>query len=77
MPVEADALEYGPWDLRLRCGKCGTYRDVVVSDELEIPVALDGNIVFKLIGTDQAGRRVSAWGSLDGSTPRRPSVFIR
>jgi hypothetical protein len=32
VPVEAEALELGRWDLRLRCGQCGTYRDVVVSD---------------------------------------------
>ena len=33
VPVEAEALEHGRWDLRLRCGQCGTYRDVVVSDD--------------------------------------------
>jgi hypothetical protein len=33
VPVEAEALEDGRWDLRLRCGQCGTYRDVVVSDD--------------------------------------------
>lgn len=32
VPVKAEALELGRWDLRLRCGQCGTYRDVVVSD---------------------------------------------
>jgi hypothetical protein len=32
VPVRAEALELGRWDLRLRCGQCGTYRDVVVSD---------------------------------------------
>jgi hypothetical protein len=34
VPVEAEALEHGRWDLRLRCGQCGTYRDVVVSDDV-------------------------------------------
>ena len=33
VPVEAEALDEGRWGLRLRCGQCGTYRDVVVSDE--------------------------------------------
>ena len=32
VPVRAEPLELGRWDLRLRCGQCGTYRDVVVSD---------------------------------------------
>ena len=32
VPVKAEALELGRWDLRLRCGQCGTYRDLVVSD---------------------------------------------
>ena len=34
MPVEAEALDHGRWGLRLRCGQCGTYRDVVVSDDV-------------------------------------------
>jgi hypothetical protein len=34
VPVEAEALEHGRWDLRLRCGQCGTYRNVVVSDDV-------------------------------------------
>jgi hypothetical protein len=51
--------------------------DVVVSDELAIPAGLEGNIVFKLVGTDQAGRRVSAWGSLNGSTPLREAPSQR
>jgi hypothetical protein len=51
--------------------------DVVVSDELTIPAGLEGNIVFKLVGTDQAGRRVSAWGSLNGSTPLREAPSQR
>ena len=34
MPVEADALDHGRWDLRLRFGQCRTYRDVVVSDDV-------------------------------------------
>jgi transcription elongation factor Elf1 len=33
VPVAAEALDHGRWDLRLRCGQCGTYRDVVVSDD--------------------------------------------
>ena len=41
MPVEAEALEHGRWDLRLRCGQCGTYRDVVVSDEVATRYDLD------------------------------------
>ena len=51
--------------------------DLVVSDELEIPAGLEGNIVFKLVGVDHAGRRVSAWGSLDGRTPLRDSPSQR
>jgi len=51
--------------------------DVVVSDELVIPAGLEGNFVFKLVGADQAGRRVSAWGSLDGRTPLRESPSQR
>jgi transcription elongation factor Elf1 len=34
VPVDADPLDHGHWDLRLRCGQCGTYRDVVVSDDV-------------------------------------------
>ena len=49
----------------------------VVSDELEIPAGLEGNIIFKLVGTNQAGRRVSAWGSLDGRNPLRESPSQR
>ena len=41
MPVQADALDYGRWDLRLRCGQCGTYRDVVVSDDVAKRYELD------------------------------------
>jgi hypothetical protein len=49
--------------------------DLVVSDELEIPAGLEGNIVFKLVGADAAGRRVTAWGSLDGRHPlQEPST---
>ena len=51
--------------------------DVVVSDELAIPAGFEGNIVFKLVGTDQGGRRISAWGSLDGSTPLREAPSQR
>ena len=32
MPVYAEALTLGRWDLRLRCGQCGAFRDIVVSD---------------------------------------------
>ena len=32
VPVEAEPLELGLWEMRLRCGQCGTYRDVTVSD---------------------------------------------
>ena len=33
VPVEAEPLDLGLWDMRLRCGQCGTYRDVIVSDD--------------------------------------------
>jgi hypothetical protein len=32
VPVEAEPLELDRWEMRLRCGQCGTYRDVIVSD---------------------------------------------
>jgi hypothetical protein len=32
VPVEAEPLALGRWEMRLRCGLCGTYRDVIVSD---------------------------------------------
>ena len=32
VPVEAEPLDLGQWEMRLRCGHCGTYRDVTVSD---------------------------------------------
>ena len=41
VPVEAEALDHGRWDLRLRCGQCGTYRDVVVSDDVAKRYDLD------------------------------------
>ena len=41
MPVEAEALDHGRWGLRLRCGRCGTYRDVVVSDDVAKRYAVD------------------------------------
>ena len=41
MPVETEALDHGQWDLRLRCGQCGTYRDLVVSDEVATRYDLD------------------------------------
>jgi hypothetical protein len=34
VPVEVEALDDNRWDLRLRCGECGTYREVVVSDDV-------------------------------------------
>jgi hypothetical protein len=36
VPVEAEALDHGRWDLRLRCGQCGTYRDVVKRYDLDL-----------------------------------------
>jgi hypothetical protein len=41
VPVQAEALDHGRWDLRLRCGQCGTYRDVVVSDDVAKRYAVD------------------------------------
>ena len=41
MLVHADALDHGWWDLRLRCGQCGTYRDVVVSGDVAKRYAVD------------------------------------
>jgi hypothetical protein len=41
VPVRAEPLELGRWDLRLRCGECGTYRDVVVSDGVAKRYELD------------------------------------
>ena len=41
VPVEAEALDHGRWDLRLRCGQCGTYRDVVVTDDVAKRYDLD------------------------------------
>ena len=32
VPVAAEPLDMDGWEMRLRCGECGTYRDVVVSD---------------------------------------------
>ena len=32
VPVEAEPLGPDLWEMRLRCGECGTYRDVVVSN---------------------------------------------
>jgi hypothetical protein len=34
VPVFAEALDLGRWDMRLRCGQCETFRDVVVSDDV-------------------------------------------
>jgi hypothetical protein len=43
VPVDAEALDHGRWDLRLRCGQCGAYRDVVVSDDVAKRYNLDLN----------------------------------
>ena len=43
VPVEAEALDHGLWDLRLRCGQCGTYRDIVVPDDVAKQYDLDLN----------------------------------
>ena len=43
VPVEVEALDQGRWDLRLRCGECGTFRDVVVSDDVAKRYDLDLN----------------------------------
>jgi len=43
VPVEVEALDDDRWDLRLRCGQCGTYRDVVVSDDVAKRYDLDLN----------------------------------
>jgi hypothetical protein len=32
VPIQAEPLDADRWEMRLRCGECGTYRDVVVSD---------------------------------------------
>jgi hypothetical protein len=34
VPVFAEALDLGRWDMRLRCGQCETFRDIVVSDDV-------------------------------------------
>lgn len=34
VPIEAAPLDPGRWEMRLRCGQCGTYRDVIVSDRV-------------------------------------------
>jgi hypothetical protein len=34
VPVIAKALDLGRWELRLRCGQCETFRDVIVSDDV-------------------------------------------
>jgi transcription elongation factor Elf1 len=34
VPVRIEPLDLGRWDLRLRCGGCGVYQDIVVSDEV-------------------------------------------
>jgi hypothetical protein len=41
VPVFAEALDLGRWDLRLRCGQCETFRDVVVSDDVAKRYDLD------------------------------------
>jgi hypothetical protein len=34
VPVRADPIELGRWDLRLRCGECGVFQDIVVTDRV-------------------------------------------
>jgi hypothetical protein len=34
VPIEAAPLDPGRWEMRLRCGQCGTYREVIVSDRV-------------------------------------------
>jgi hypothetical protein len=41
VPVVAEALDLGRWDLRLRCGHCETFRDVIVSDDVAKRYDLD------------------------------------
>jgi hypothetical protein len=41
VPVIAEALEEGGWELRLRCGHCETFRDVIVSDDVAQRYDLD------------------------------------
>jgi hypothetical protein len=41
VPVRAEALDMARWEMRLRCGECGTYRDVVVSDDVAKRYDLD------------------------------------
>jgi hypothetical protein len=43
VPVEAEALDHGLWQLRLRCGQCGTYRDIAVTDDVAKQYDLDLN----------------------------------
>jgi hypothetical protein len=33
VPVFAEAIDLGRWDMRLRCGRCETFRDIIVSDD--------------------------------------------
>jgi hypothetical protein len=33
VPVEAEPIDPDRWEMRLRCGQCGTYRDVIVSND--------------------------------------------
>ena len=41
VPVAAEALDDDWWDLLLRCGQCGTYREVTVSDDVVARYELD------------------------------------
>jgi hypothetical protein len=41
VPVITEPLEEGRWDLRLRCGQCETFRDVIVSDDVAKRYDLD------------------------------------
>jgi hypothetical protein len=36
VPVEAEPLELGRWEMRLRCGRCGTYRVFIAALEHDL-----------------------------------------
>ena len=41
VPVIVEPLDLGQWELRLRCGQCETFRDVIVSDDVAKRYDLD------------------------------------
>jgi hypothetical protein len=41
VPVIAEPLDPAQWELRLRCGQCETFRDVIVSDDVAKRYDLD------------------------------------